>query len=159
MADNGIPLASTTLVPSGARVTWQDGREAIFHSIWLRHSPGFPDSERPAGPKGRFPSAAETRLTKSSVTSTGKLRLEWSSGQHSLHDAEWLRRYIYDQEALEQRRRPVVPWTPETLSKQVEFDYTDLAHNEQERLPLFEHLLDHGAVSYTHLTLPTNREV
>ena len=156
MADNGIPLASTTLVPSGARVTWQDGREAIFHSIWLRHSPGFPDSERPAGPKGRFPSAPETQLTKSSITSTGKLRLEWSSGQHSLHDAEWLRRYIYDQEALEQRRRPVVPWTPETLSKQVEFDYTDLAHNEQERLPLFEHLLDHGVVMLRNVPTKPN---
>lgn len=147
MSDVNSPLVSANLVPAGVEVMWQDGRKATFHSIWLRHSPGFPDSQRPAGPKGRFPSGTcDTHLSNSSITSDGQLQLEWSSGQLSQHDAAWLRRYNYDQKALAQRRRPTVPWSAKTLSKDVEFDYTELAGDEQSRLPLFEHILDHGVV-------------
>jgi len=147
MSEVNIPLISASLVPTGVEVVWQDGRKTTFHTIWLRHSPGFPDSERPAGPNGRFPSGtSDTSPTDSRVTSDGQLKLDWTGGQQSLHDAIWLRQHIYDDEALQQRRRPVVPWTAESLSKQVEFDYTELSLDEKSRLPLFEHMLDHGVV-------------
>jgi len=145
MTDSNNPLVSASLSGEGVEITWKDGRKAHFHAIWLRHSPGFPDSRRPAGPEGRFPrDTAKTRPARARVTADGHLGLEWTGGQHSRHDAEWLRLHDYGTAAVSQRRRPVVPWDAEGLNEHVEFDYSRLTEGDQARITLFDHLLDHG---------------
>lgn len=145
MTTSDNPLVSASLAADGVEVTWKDGRKAHFHAIWLRRSPGFPDAQRPAGPQGRFPrDAVAIRPAQLQLTPAGHLSLEWSDGRRSEHDAEWLRQHDYDSTAVSQRRRPVVPWDAEAVSEHSEFEYSRLVEGEQARMPLFEHLLDHG---------------
>ena len=157
MTVNNSPLASATLAADGVEVTWKDGQKAHFHAIWLRHSPGFPDSKRPAGSDGRFPrDAAETRPAQAQVTADGHLGLEWTDGRCSQHDAEWLRLHDYNTDAVSRRRRPIVPWTAASLSEHVEFDYSRLTGGIQARLPLFEHILDHGVALLRNVPTEAN---
>ena len=129
----------------GVEVTWQDGHKAHFLDIWLRHSPGFPGAQRPAGPDGRFPHdktkiAARDALT----TDDGDLQVEWSDGSRSQHDATWLRAHEYGNDAASNRRRQVFLWDTETARQHNHFDYSSIEDDAATRVEMFEQLLDHG---------------
>jgi len=157
MKASDTPLASATLTDDGIAVSWNDGRTAHFHSIWLRHSPGFPGSGRPAGPEGRFPQdTAEPFPDSVEITADGNLDITWTDDRHSQHDSEWLRQHDYEASAISKRRRQVIPWDAAGLSKEVEFEYSGLDSGNEARLPLFQHLLDHGVALLRHVPAETN---
>ena len=139
-------LNSATLEKDGIEVCWPDGHRAFFHHIWLRHSPGFPGADRPAGPEGRFPKdAAPVAPVDASIDAEGGLHVDWSDGRQSRHGAGWLRENEYGAAAHARRRRPVTTWTAADIERQPTFDYAALRDDEHARLGLIEHLLDFGA--------------
>ena len=157
MKDSSNLLVTATLVQDGVDVTWKDGCKANFHTIWLRHSPGFPDSKITAGPEGRFPrDHGNSGLAQAQVTPHGHLGLKWTDGRHSQHDAEWLRQNDYDATAISQRRRAVMPWDAGDINEQCELDYSSLKASDQARMPLFEHLLDYGVAMLSNTPTETN---
>ncbi len=107
-------LTSVALNSNGVVVNWNDGYKTHFHSIWLRHSPGFPDSQRPAGPGGRFPRpSTDVQPSSAEISDEGDLKLEWTNGQQSCHPSSWLRQHDYASTDLKQRRRAVIHWSAE----------------------------------------------
>jgi len=139
-------LKDATLLENGVEVRWTDDHHAFYHHIWLRHSPGHPDSERPAGPRGRFPQDPDSPLpVTAKITPDGNLQLTWSNDRISVHDAAWLRENEYTRSATPQRRKKVQLWNAETGQQLDEYNYHDLAKDEHSRLAWFEHLLVHGA--------------
>ena len=142
---NETPLVAAELIAKHVTVTWQDHHQASFHNIWLRHSPGYPGSSRPASEAGRFPSASIPIIaTKASIDTSGDLQLIWNNGYVSKHRASWLRKNSYDKETLRQRRRHIVQWESENVKKHIEFDFNMLSINDNSIIDLFEHILDYG---------------
>lgn len=140
-----IPLVAAELEANQVTVIWQDHLQASFHNIWLRHSPGYPGSSRPAGAAGRFPTTqVSTTPTKATISSAGNLQLDWNNGVVSEHSTSWLRENIYDKETLKQKRRHVVLWNSESVNQHSEFDFDLLSTSDNTVIELFEHLLDHG---------------
>lgn len=138
-------LASVALDADGIEVRWRDGHRALFHNSWLRRSPGFPGGARPAGPVGRFPNDGERIApVKAEIDATAGLKIEWSDGRQSEHDAGWLRDNDYGNEARRRQRRPVTTWKAADMERQPAFEYAALKHDERARLELIEHLLDFG---------------
>ena len=71
-------IVSVELADSKIVVIWSDALQQDIHSAYLRHSPGFPGSERPAGPGGRFTSAAGVLTpAQARITASGDLQLDW----------------------------------------------------------------------------------
>ena len=139
-------LKETRLLENGVEVRWTDNHHAFYHYIWLRHSPGHPDSERPAGSGGRFPKDLSSTLpVDAQLTSEGNLKLVWSNNQVSKHDSAWLRENEYSLSATSLRRISIRLWDAETGRQLDDHDYHNLAEGEPSRLALFEHLLVNGA--------------
>ena len=59
-----------------------------------------------------------------------------------------------EEEKVETKQKPAVP-----VSKSVQDDYIVCLEDGKKLKMLKRHLMTHYPVSYTHLTLPTNREV
>jgi hypothetical protein len=78
---------------SKVRLVWSDSIRQELHSKCLRHSPGFPGGERPAGFEGRFPSDSQGLVPeRAELTAGGDLQLCWQpGGLQSQHSNEWLR--------------------------------------------------------------------
>jgi|TARA_B110000971_G_scaffold142234_1_gene145413 gamma-butyrobetaine dioxygenase len=147
MTKSNTILSEACLKKDGITVTWQDGYQAYFHNIWLRHSPGFPGSECPAGPHGRFPTdTSEAKPVEAQITPQKNLNLKWSNNQVSEHDAFWLRENEYGKSSSLQLRKAVKTWSADSVLQQVKHEYQGLADNDNVRLALFEHLLVHGGV-------------
>ena len=120
---------------------------ADFHRAWLRHSPGHPDSHRPAGPKGRFGAHTPgTDILQASVSSNGELELIWSDQQVSRHNAQWLLDNRYGGDVFAAKRRPVALWRGESPTAHRPFSYQGVRNDDNARLELFEHMLDQGAI-------------
>jgi len=147
MTISNISLIAVELENNQVRVFWQDGFRSTFHNIWLRHSPGYPDSKRPTDEKGRFPSSSVfITPSQATITVAGNLRLKWNNGRISEHCTSWLRENVYDQDTLLQKRRTASLWNSESVLKHTEFDFELLCNNDNAVLDMFEHLLDHGVV-------------
>ena len=55
-------IVSVALVDSKITCIWTDPFRQTLSEVYLRHSPGFPRGDRPAGADERLPSASETIL-------------------------------------------------------------------------------------------------
>ena len=145
-------LKSAVLINNGVEVVWTDGYRAFFHNIWLRHSPGHPDSKRPAGPEGRFPTSAESASpVKVDITSDGNLKLFWSNQRRSKHLAIWLRDNDYSQNTASQRRKAVRLWDAKVGQQLKQHDYHQIADDDHCRLAWFDQLLVDGTAIVTNV--------
>ena len=69
-------ILSAVLDGSKVKLAWSDSRRQELHSIYLRHSPGFPGGERPAGVEGRFPCGSQGLVPeRAELTTDGDLQL------------------------------------------------------------------------------------
>ena len=71
-------IVSVALVDNKITLTWPDAFRQTLSAVYLRHSPGFPGGDRPAGADGRFPSASEAILpSHAQITDSGDLEIGW----------------------------------------------------------------------------------
>ena len=150
-------LKEATLIKNGVIVKWSDDHQSFYHAIWLRHSPGYPGSERPAGIEGRFP-AAESVLTPVDVfvTSEGNLKIDWNNSSVSEHNANWLRENAYDEQTLSQKRKATTTWDSGSVEAWPEFHFDVFVNDEKARIELFEHILDYGALILRNTPIDPN---
>ena len=139
-------ILSAAIDGSKVRLVWSDGMHLELHAKCLRHSPGFPGGERPAGVEGRFPSSYQGLVPeRAELTADGDLQLCWQpGGLQSRHSNEWLHAQLNRLQARDQHPPGQIIWDAtwiEDLSKPA---YTAVMADEQARLEMFEQVLNWG---------------
>jgi gamma-butyrobetaine dioxygenase len=124
---------------------WSDNSEQRLHPAYLRHSPGYPGGERPAGEKGRFPqSPAGFAPRQTELTESGDLLLTWQPGNvKSLHQSEWLRNHC-GPEIRQQQSANISQWDATSINGLAGLDFNALTDADSTRLKLFEQILNWG---------------
>ena len=139
-------ILSVAIDGSKVKLAWSDSKWQELHSIYLRHSPGFPGGERPAGVEGRFPSGSQGLVPeRAELTADGDLQLCWQpGGLHSQHRSEWLRAQLDLSQARGQHPSSQVVWDATRIEDLPKPAYTAVMADEQARLELFEQVLNWG---------------
>ena len=139
-------LVSIELDSSKVKLAWSDSRRQEIHSICLRHSPGFPGGERPAGIEGRFPSGSQALVPEhAELTADGDLQLYWQpGGLRSQHSCEWLRAQSDLMQARGQQPPGQVVWDATRIEDLPKPSYTAVMTDEEARLELFDQVLNWG---------------
>jgi gamma-butyrobetaine dioxygenase len=139
-------ILSAVLEGSKVKLAWSDSRQQELHSKLLRHSPGFPGGERPAGVEGRFPSGSQGLMPeRAELTADGDLQLYWQPGDlQSQHSSDWLRAQSDVMQARGQQPPGQVVWDATRIEDLPEPGYSALIADEKARLELFEQVLNWG---------------
>ena len=139
-------ILSAELDGSKVKLVWPDSRRQEIHSICLRHSPGFPGGERPAGIEGRFPSGSQALVPeRAELTADGDLQLYWQpGGLRSLHSNAWLRAQSDLMQARGQQPPDQIVWDATRIEDLPEPSYTTVMTDEEARLELFDQVLNWG---------------
>ncbi len=144
--DVAIRILSVTLDGSKVKLAWSDSIQQVIHSTYLRHSPGFPGGERPAGIEGRFPSGLQGLVpVRAELTADGDLQLYWKSGGlQSRHSSEWLRDQLELAQSRGQHPPEQIVWDATRINDLPMPAYASLMDDEAARLELFEQVLNWG---------------
>jgi gamma-butyrobetaine dioxygenase len=108
-----MPLTITAheILGDAIRLTWSDGRESLFHHVWLRDN--CPDSRHPETWE-RIDDVLsfdpETRPTEAALSSNGDISITWNDGHRSCFARDWLRRHCYSEPARLERRPMPTTW-------------------------------------------------
>jgi gamma-butyrobetaine dioxygenase len=129
-------------------VTWADGQESAYHSIWLRHSLFFP-THRKADSGDEFATLPDDPDTvwprEIAIGSNGELVIEWHpDGQISRFDPTWLRDRSPNATDRRARKRPPILWDASIEKSYPQASYPRFAEKDVERLRAYRGLLDHG---------------
>jgi gamma-butyrobetaine dioxygenase len=143
---SAIAIAAVSLANDQVSLTWSDGLRQDIHALCLRHSPGFPGGERPAGAQGRFPAGSPGLAPRRATLGRGgELQLEWQPGGiRSRHAAAWLRERLEQGQQLGRQAPGQVTWDARTIGDLPQPAYSSLRQDESARLELFEQLLNWG---------------
>ena len=150
-------IASASLEDDRILLRWSDGFEQRLQSAYLRHSPGFPGSSRPAGSEGRFTKSVDGFAPRQAlVNSDGNLQLTWQPGDvKSLHESDWLR----DQSntAFRHQLSPqLAHWDAASVKRLADHDFSLLSDSGSARFNLFEQLLNSGVVMLRNVPTELN---
>ena len=139
-------IVSVALVDNKITCIWSDAFRQTLLAVYLRHSPGFPGGDRPAGADGRFPSASEAILpSHAQITDSGDLEIGWQPHRLiSLHSLAWLRNQRASQAVRAETSPGQVIWDSTTISDLPAPTYASLLDSESARLDLFEQVLNWG---------------
>jgi gamma-butyrobetaine dioxygenase len=139
-------ILSAALDGSKVKLVWSDSIHQELHSKCLRHSPGFPGGERPAGAEGRFPSSCEGLVPeRAELTADGDLQLRWQpGGLQSQHSNEWLRAQLDLLQARGQHPPGQIIWDATRIEDLPKPAYPAVMADEEARLKLFEQVLNWG---------------
>ena len=129
-------------------VKWADGRESVFHFVWLRFNCacdvcGDLDSGIGTVMMADIPEDVAPREAR--LDDSGRLYVVWGyDGHESWFEPDWLRAYCYSETArLERRHRPKL-WDASFINELPAFDYQQVVEDDSVRLEAFEHLRDRG---------------
>jgi hypothetical protein len=144
--DVASQILSAALDGGKVRLVWSDSIHQELHSTCLRHSPGFPGGERPAGVEGRFPSSCEGLVPdRAELTADGDLRLCWQpGGLQSQHSNEWLQAQLDLLQARGQSPSGQIIWDATRIADLPKPAFTAVIADEEARLELFEQVLNWG---------------
>ena len=136
-------------------VRWSDNSEQKLHPAYLRHSPGYPGGERPAGEQGRFPPTPEGfRPGHAELTKTGDLQLTWQPGKVvSLHRSDWLRKQIGILEYDQQPSTDSGIWDAASINNKSDLDFNAPGESGSARLELYEQVLKWGVALIRNVPL------
>lgn len=139
-------ITSVSLQNNRVLLAWSDGVEQQYQSAYLRHSPGFPGSSRPAGARGRFPRAADDfAIQAAELTDNGHLQLTWQPGKLiSLHESNWLREHCHGAEIRHRFSPGLLQWDAAGIKRLPDHDFNILIDSDSARLALFEQVLNWG---------------
>jgi alpha-ketoglutarate-dependent taurine dioxygenase len=141
-----LAIAAVSLAGDRVSLTWSDGLRQDIHAACLRHSPGFPGGERPAGEQGRFPDGpAGLAPRRTTLDASGDLQLEWQPGGiRSTHAALWLRERFERGQLRGQQAPGLMTWDARTIRDLPQPSYNSLQRDEAARFALFEQVLNWG---------------
>ncbi len=127
-------------------ITWADGHQSQFHTVWLRDNCSCSDCGDHSGGHRFFELGDMPETLANGVTYTkNALEITWQADGHvTTFDPAWLRAHCYsDRERARRQPRPVT-WDA-TLTGQVpQIDYTKAQSDEAEQLKLYDSVKSHG---------------
>ena len=142
-----IAISKVSKIGSSLNVEWNDGEISSFNYMWLRDNcPTAHDKDSRHRMFNILEVSQNINPTKYSISSDGKLEIEWSEGDHtSYYDPKWLRENCYTLKNKQKYVSPYKLWDSslEKNLKSIQIDHDEIINS------------DDGSVSYTHLTLPT----
>ena len=153
--DSTYQIISVSLQNNRVLLGWSDGLEQQLQSAYLRHSPGFPGSSRPAGAQGRFPQAPDGFTAQiAELTDNGDLQLTWQPGKLiSLHDSDWLRDRCNGEEIRHRLSPELVQWDAASIKRLPDHDFNSLIDSDAAQFALFEQVLNWGVAILRHVPL------
>ena len=94
-----------------ATITWHDGHQSVFHTVWLRDNCSCDSCGDHSGGHRFFElNMLPGELTNGISFSGNLIKIDWLKEGHStVFDATWLRSHCYsDQERVSRRHKPVL---------------------------------------------------
>ena len=111
------------------KVIWNDGEESKFNYLWLRDNcPTAHDKDSRHRMFNILEVSQNINPTKYSISSDGKLEIEWSEGDHtSYYDPKWLRENCY---TLKNKQKYVSPYKLWDSSLEKNLNSIQIDHDE-----------------------------
>ena len=155
-------IARATLDKDAARIVFGDGRESVFHLLWLRDNDpaGFhPQTEERIFDIVDFAAKAGDAPAARAATAAadgGSVRIDWNDGE-SIFAADFLRAHAYDAQSLVERAERPTLWDSETLPQPPRFDCAQIFDDKAARLRWLRALADFGIALVENTPRPRRR--
>ena len=132
------------------KVVWDDGEESKFNYMWLRDNcPTAHDKDSRHRMFNILQVSQNINPKKYSVSSDGKLEIEWSEGDHTSHyDLKWLRENCY---TINNKKKYLSPYTlwDNSLEKNltsIQIEHDEIMNSEEGLIKWLE-LLHHTGIA------------
>ena len=148
MNDMRSEIASVMVDDSRICVSWGDGHQSRFHSIWLRDNCTCEAcGNRAVGQKlallTELPDHVAPRVVD--TDDDGNLRIEWAQdGHQSCYAPTWLREHCYSDDARSQREHHPRLWDASLQDALPETTHDDCFRDDAGQLGLLEFIRDYG---------------
>ncbi len=131
------------LVDRVVHVTWEDGCEGRFHSIWLKDNAADELSIDPHSRERTFDFLSlslEITPDQVFIGSSGSLAIQWNDApEPTLYHPGWLRKYCYDLDERDIQDYKIEYWNDSNRNELPLFDFSELVKSGRARLNwLFE---------------------
>lgn len=147
-----MPLTITALeiVDDAIRLTWSDGRESLFHHVWLRDNcPASRHPETWERVDDVLSFDPEARAVDAALSHDGDVSVTWNDGHQSCFAADWLRRHCYSETARRERRLAPVTWAGGPDAGPPRADHDAIMETDAGLLAFLEILRDRGCCVVT----------
>ena len=141
-----------------ATITWHDGHQSVFHTIWLRDNCSCDLCGDHSGGHRFFELNMMPGELTNRISFDGNLiKIDWLKEAHStVFDAAWLRSHCYSNQERARRRHKPVLWDAGLTECLPHVSYPAALEDQEQLLAIYDAVRTYGiSVSYTHLTLPT----
>ena len=132
------------------KVIWNDGEESKFNYLWLRDNcPTAHDKDSRHRMFNILNVSQNINPKNYSVSSDGKLQIEWSEGDHTSHyDPKWLRENCYTINNKKKYLSPYILWdnSLENNLASIQIDHDEIMNSEKGLIKWLE-LLHHTGIS------------
>ena len=132
------------------RVTWNDGRTAVFHFLWLRDNCHCPQCRHPETLERSFDllSVSEDLHTRSvAVAKNGALKIIWSvDGHESVYEPQWLSEYCGADQVSASQAPHRRPWGAGMAEQLPTATYDAVMARDRDLLEWLQVLRDQGVV-------------
>ncbi len=139
------------------KVIWNDGEESKFNYLWLRDNcPTAHDKDSRHRMFNILEVSQNINPTKYSISSDGKLEIEWSEGDHtSYYDPKWLRENCYTLKNKQKYVSPYKLWDSslENNLKSIHIDHDEIINSDDGLIKWLELL------HYTGIAIVKNAPV
>lgn len=140
-----VAIRTCEIGDDGIGITWSDGRESLFHHIWLRDN----------CPTDRHPETLErindllsldpdVRAASATLAKDGGLAVDWNDGHNSHYGSDWLRGHCYTEESRRGRRPAPVLWSGDIADDPPRANHDDIMNSDSGLLDFLETLRDQG---------------
>ena len=132
------------------KVIWSDGEESKFNYLWLRDNcPTAHDKDSRHRMFNILQVSKDINPKNYSISSDGKLQIEWSEGDHtSFYDPQWLRENCYTIKNKQPYVSPYKLWdnSLEKNLKSIQIEHDEILNSEEGLIKWLE-LLHHTGIA------------
>ena len=129
-----------------ATITWHDGHQSVFHTVWLRDNCSCDSCGDHSGGHRFFELNMMPGELSNRISFNGNLiKIDWLKEGHStVFDAAWLRSHCYsDQERAGRRHQPVL-WDAELAKHLPSVSYTAAREDQAQLLQIYDTVRTYG---------------
>lgn len=138
-------ITAYRLIDDVIGIVWSDGRESLFHHIWLRDNcPAERHPETWERIRDVLSIDPEVRAVSAKLDQDGGLAVDWSDNHRSHYAPDWLRRHCYGEDSRRERRAAPVLWSGNLADNPPRAAHDDIMDRDAGLLGFLETLHDQG---------------
>lgn len=100
-----VTITAYEILDEAIRLNWSDGRESMFHHVWLRDNcPASRHAETWERLEDVLAFDPDVRAVEAILSNDGGISIAWNDGHRSHFAGDWLRRHCYSEVARHERR-------------------------------------------------------